>query len=556
MSKRPTNVSRREVSNAHSSANGYGYAIIGDTAAATLYAKRLLGNNVTTPISIISEGVDRMNIEDITDIDFAATNNKKILHYLNVEQIHMIPSGDNPNDNDDEITFQTEQIIHYHVGSGPLGDFIAAYHIPRLGPWFTHSTNGRLERFLSESTVKSPLTSQESLVMNRLSSLWGLTQTSSIIVKNPSILNVHYEFLKQVQDTYVREIFQDQYHMVNHASNADYISEATNLRFTATTGTTGITGNGLYNITGNNINLQAIRPIWKTNAYTYLRLANEGGINTGPLMLPTFYRAVISVPIGGTGITGITGFAGFTGLTGIIGCTAVTGPSGHVCFSCTGLSGLSGTNLGSVIGVSGMTCICVPTDGGVGAGLSGIFCFVGQSGLSGIDFTGVSGTEDLITSHITFSLYDLANPRNSGLAWLVQAYTTLEDLSVVALNGRYADTGRMLLIVEALSTKNKRSTSYNTGEHEIQVNYNDRLAENGYFSQFAQIVAGVYNAYTGGFIPVDLLLSDASICAPISGMCSDGDFVLDYSVRESPMVSVIELASNLYGVDIYPNPSK
>lgn len=545
MSKRPTNVSRREVFNAHSSANSYGYAIIGDTTAATLYAKRLLGNNVTTPISIISEGVDRMNIEDIIDIDFPATNNKKILHYLNVEKIHMIPSGDNPNDNDD-ITFQTEQIIHYHVGSGSLGDFIAAYHIPRIGPWFTHSTNGRLERFLSESTVKSALTSQESLVVNRLSSLWGLTQTSSIIVKCPSILNVHYEFLKQVQDTYVREIFQDQYHMVNHSSNADYISEATNLRFTSTTGITGITGNGLYNITGNNINLQAIRPIWKTNAYTYLRLANEGGINTGPLMLPTFYRAIISVPIGGTGIAGITG------ITGLTDCTPVAGPSGHVCLSCTGLSG---TTVGSVIGVSGMTCICVPTNGSVGSGLSGTFCFVGQSGLSGIDFTNVSGTEDLITSHITFSLYDLANPRNSGLAWLVQSYTTLEDLSVVALNGRYADTGRMLLIVEAISTKNKRSTSYNIGEHEIQVNYNDRLAENGYFRQFAQIVAGVYNAYTGGFIPVDLLLSDTSICAPISGICSDGDFILDYSVRESPMVSVIELASNLYGVDIYPNPS-
>jgi len=136
--KRPTSIARKECANAHNSTNTYGYAIIGDTASATLYAKRLLGNKVTTPISIISEGVDRTNLEDLGDVGFVANNNLRALHNLMTEQIHMVPAGDNQNEDDDSADTQPERIIHYYIGAGPLGDFIGAYHIPRLGPWFTH----------------------------------------------------------------------------------------------------------------------------------------------------------------------------------------------------------------------------------------------------------------------------------------------------------------------------------------------------------------------------------------------------------------------------------
>lgn len=555
MSKRPTNITRRNLSTAHSATNNFGYAIIGDTAAATLYAKRLLGNNVTQPISIIIEGVDRFNVEDLTDVAFAANNNKRILHYVKPEQIHMIPAGDNNDDPDDHI-IQNEQIIHYHVGVGPNGDFISAYTIPRAGPWFTHSSNGRLERFLSESTVKSNLNSQEVEVVNRLSQIWGLNQTSSLVVKGPSILNAHYEFLQLHDNTAIREIFQDEYHMVNQATNVDYVTETGNLRFTGISGGSGTSGmsGGLYNITANNLSLTSVRPIWKTNPYTYLRLAGEGGLNPGQLLLPTFYRAVLSIPIGGSGASGFTGLSG---------CTAVASPPGYVCFSCTGFtghSGISGCSATFTCGSNTCTCFCnppvtsQPPGGPILSPLS--ICYVGLPGLAGINFIGVPGTEDLITSHVTFSLYDIANPKSSSLAWLVQAYTTPEDLSVVHPDGKYADLGRHLLIIEALSTKNKRRTSYNNAEHEIQVNYNDRLAEQGYLTQFAHIVASVYNAYTGMLIPVQSLLDEASVCSANSGTCQDANYITDYSLRQSPMISVIELASHLYGVDIYPNPSK
>ena len=133
--------------------------------------------------------------------------------------------------------------------------------------------------------------------------------------------------------------------------------------------------------------------------------------------------------------------------------------------------------------------------------------------------------------------------------------TTTEDLSVVTPEGKYADSGRQLLIIEALSTKNKRRATYNTSEREIQVNYNDRIFEEGYLNQFAHIVAGVYNAYTGLLIPVDSLITESSVCSANSGTCHDANILTDYSLRQSPMISVLELTSHLYGSEIYPNPN-
>lgn len=464
MSKRPTTKSRNEYLTSNNSVNTYGYAIIGDTVSSTLYAKRLLGNRVTTAITLINEGSDKVNVEDLTQTNFAANNTKRILHHLNTERIHLIPAGDTNTEDDDElVTGQTEQVFYYHIGSGQLGDFISAYHIPRVGPWFTESSNGRLEKFLTEFTLKSALNSVEINVASAIKSTWELVSTSSVVVKSPSILNCHYEFVEEHDNHIMRQLFLDAYHTVNQTANIDYINEATNIKFTSS-GTSGV-----YNITGSNFSLTGVKPIWRTNPYTSLRIATMGGLNLSPVYLPTFYRYVASIP----SINGSTGL----------------GP--------------------------------------------------------------LRSSGDLVTTHLTFSLSDLANPKNSALVWLVQCYTADEDLSVVDQSGRYADTGKTLLVVEAVCTKNKRKVTYNIGERKFRVNYNGRIAENGWLQQFAQIASNVNKAYTGAIIPTNTLISDVSVCG-VNGTCHDGNTIVDYSVRESPMVSILELASHMYGLDIYP----
>lgn len=474
MSKRPTTISRKELTNVELSTNTYGYAIIGDTITATLYAKRLLGNKITTPITLINEGVDRTNLNRLTDTSFVADNNKRILRYLITQQIRMIPAGDNQDEDDDLIDTQVDRIIHYYTGAGPLGDFIAAYHIPRLGPWFGCASSGNLERFLITSTIKFALNSQETIVANAIATTWSLPLTSTVIVKVPSVLNTHYEFLRPRDNSYTREIFLDDYHVNNQANNVDYVTEIDDLQFIQVTGATA----GLYNITGSSgLSLTGVRPIWKTDLFTYLRLSTEAGIDPGMLNIPVFYRAVLPIAINNTGTTG------------------------------------------------------------------------------GINLTGLTNNGDLITTHIAFSLYDLNNPKQSTLTWLAQCYTTVEDLSVVEPAGKYADTGKTLLIVEAVNTKNRRRAIYNASEHEVQINYNDRIMEHGYLEQFAQIVAKIYSIYTEQTISSDTLLADSSICGAI-GECQDGNIIVDYTSRESPMVTVLNLTSQLYGLDIYPNPGK
>lgn len=464
MSKRPT--SKKDCMNSTSSTNTYGYAIIGDTVASTLYGKRLIGNKVTTAISIINEGVSRTNMDTISDTDFITENNKTSLHFLKSEKIHMINYGDNECHDDEDVHIREEQIIQFHVPQGPLGDFISAYHIPRIGPWFTHSTESRAEKFFTRFTIKTPLNSQEVIISNYLINLWNLASTSSFIVKKPSILNCHYTFVNNYSDTESREIFLDYHQLVSQESNVDYITEANNIKFEKIT-------NNTYNITGSDISLESVKPIWKTNLYTYLRLSTEGGLTPSQIQIPVFYRAILPISL----------------------------------------------NAGNV------------------------------------DLTMLSDSGDLVTTHIAFSLHDIKSTKNSNLVWLVQCYTVTEDLSVVDPAGRYADTGKTLLIVEAVCTKNRRQSSYNTAEKEIQLKYNERLVESSYLKQFAEITSNIYTAYTGATITADSLIVDSSTCGP-SGTCHDSNIVVDFSQRQSPLVTVIETIAQLYGSDLYPVISK
>lgn len=472
MSRRPTTKIRRNASPSVSAPKGY--AVIGDSAAAVLYIKRLLGNNIATPVTLITQGVDRTSENGIRDIEFPVCKSKRILHYLRPEQIHMIPHGDvtcEDDDNDsgtDLENIDTDKVLQYYVGSGPLGDSISAYSTAYVGPWFQHSSDNYLERFLNEHTIQSCLNKQESNIVNKISDFFDIPKTSSAIVKGPSVMRVHRSFRDLSGDNYRRELFLHQYHNINQHHNVDIASEVSNLKFEA------IEGSPYFNITGSGgLNLKSVKPVWKLNPYTYLHLATKGNYDTNAeLHLPSFYRARLSIPM---------------------------------------INGDAGEN-----------------------------------------FSKIDLTPDLIATHVEFSLHDLNNPKHSGLTWLIQAYTTPEDLSVVEQEGRYADNCRILLIVEALCTKNRRRASFDPAENETQVLYNERLVEYNYLYSFAKIVAELYHIHTGATTTPEKLIEDESVCTP-QGTCQDGNAVVDYATRESPMVTTIQLVSHLYGGDVFPN---
>ncbi|CAH6418985.1 Hypothetical protein HVR_LOCUS171 [uncultured virus] len=424
---------------------------------------------------------------------------------------------------------QNDRVLSYYAGGGPLGDFISAYYIPRAGPWFfeptTNSTN-RLENFIQSSTMFSSLNDQEQIVSDRLSQIWNIPYSGTVVVKQPAILNGHYTFVQtDSSGSLTRQLFLDQYNMVDNVAHV--MSDIDNISFTQTG--TGGSGAPIYNIDADGQTITDVRLAWRTSPFKYFQTATVGGLNPRDIMAPITYRSVIPIRLGGTGNTGFTGCSGFTGHSGCSGrfnccwcwCDCdCSGHSGH-----TGLTGCSGQT-----------------------------GFTGPSG--GVDLNGLSDLGDLLTTHITFSLPDIGKSRASSplpLGWLASAYTTPEDLSVTEPGGRYANEGFTFLIIEALSVNNRRRLRYSNEQNQIQISYNHPVIETSYARQFARIAASVYHAYTGLMIPADALLPSRSVCSP--GQCTDSDYVIDYTRRESPMESVLGLASTLYGQNIYPSPS-
>lgn len=465
MSKRPSAIKHKECKNSTNSSNSYGYVIIGDSAAAILYAQRLIKNGVTSDIDIIIEGLDRTNEGSVECIEFPVTKTKRILHYLKGEQIHLIEHGDETCEDDDDYT-EENQIYRYHVGHGVQGDMIGAYFTPYVGPWFSHSTANRLEHFVHEHTEKSELNDVEKEIADKIVDNLNIGKTNNLITKEPSMLYKHYRMVREHHGCEKRELFLKEYDFVNRQSNVHIHLEVRGIKFED--GSTS----GLYNVSadsGLDNDLIDRKVIFKANPFTRLRVSEEGGLSVKCDSMPVVYRAVLSIPQNNS-----------------------------------------------------------PT---------------------GADLSGLTPSKDLITTHLAFSVHDLKMSKNCSSEWLAQTYTTSEDLSVVNCNGVYADTDNTLLIVEAVDLKNKRKLEFNTCDREIQMHYNSRNMEAEHRRKFAEIVAGVYNAYTGNVITVDELLTDSSICT--QRVCTDKKIITDVIKRETPITTVLELTSHLYSNDLY-----
>jgi hypothetical protein len=175
---------------------------------------------------------------------------------------------------------------------------------------------------------------------------------------------------------------------------------------------------------------------------------------------------------------------------------------------------------------------------------------------------GLTGSPDLVSSYISFSLYDLDNTTNrSAFVWSGQAYTTIEDLYPLngngGFNGVFADSGSSLLIVECVCYGNQRSATYDVinGNGIVQIQANSGASEEKWELKFAEIVADIYYQYTGDTTYIDnpsLLTVSSSVCT--NSMCQEFSSLDLYASRESTMVTILETVANLYGAGLYPVP--
>lgn len=528
-----------------------GIAIFQDSTASVLYARRLLANNVRVPIYLLNKGVNRTSTRNVTDTSFVPDHTKCVLQYMYSQQ-HRYVSYDNDTNNhiDYELTNsssnstddtfpQNDRVVSFHTGSGPLGDLISSYYIPRVGPWFYEpnlNSTTRLENFIQASTMHTSLNSQEQLVSDRLSQIWNIPYTNSVVVRQPSILDGHYVFARTDSNGNIkRQLFLDQYHQVKNSVNVR--SDINHFRFTQVNTTSN--GTPIYDIDADGEIIPNVRLIWKTTPGKYQQTTAEGGAPSKDLDLPVLYRA--SIPISTSG----SGNPGLTACTGDNGCS---GNSGHTKCGCSS----SSSNYSYNSSIKSSKCGCT-------GGFTGD-CYgqTGYTGLSGtVNLDNLPDMGDLVTTHVAFSLPELGKSKNSTvspIAWIVSAYTTPEDLYVTEPTGKYANSGYNFLIVEAFSLGNRRTTRYSDNQNQLQINQNHPSVETPHLVQFSHVVASVYHAYTGIKIPATSLLPTSSVCGN-NGACTDSEYITDYSTRESPMETVTNMASALYGQPIFPSPN-
>jgi hypothetical protein len=505
MSCRPTNSGRVTLARTvtTSSTSAAGTLIIGDTAANALYARRLVANGVVSPINMVTEARDYTTDPELPSQRFAVDHTKTILKYLIREQVQLLHSSDETGLNNRTGNPRPELAIDYYVGAGILGDFVSAYIIPRAGPWFYQSSNAHLVRFFNDSTIQRNLNAQERVINTFLKTTWGIRGTNSLVVEGPCILDTHYEFLtyadtRTEDDDFIsRQLFLQQYNTAIVAPNVNISTEVYDMKFTRNSTTTPDT----WNFTSSKLSLTNVRVKWETNPFTYIRLATNGGINPRPILLPTFYRARIAIPLKNDPVT------------------------------MTVESSSSSSSMSGGCGCGGSSSIT-------------------STVIAGVDLTNITPGPDMVTTYQAFSLYDFNNTGNSAVCWLGQCYTTTEDLSDVNPGGLFSSPGYTFLIVEALCLKNKRTLSYSTTQQAAQFFYNSSAIEDGYLDQFGNIVADIYQAYTGLTTTNTTLIGVNEICDS-KGQCSDISAITDYVTRESPMSTVIQLATVLYGYNVF-----
>lgn len=498
------------------------HAVIGDTASSIFHILKLL-RSCADDIYLYTEGNDSTNMPHVDSTCFAAINAKTIIEHMIHDKIkYTRTSGKSLDCVSDEtyicqlpedlrkivLRYISKKTVSYFSGSGPLGNFISAYHIPHFGPWFPRSlpNSDSIETFVRRYARTYDLNPTESVLATRLSEMWSIPKTDRVTVKRPSILCKHHVLKKRgACRGEERQLFKEVYQYVISKSNVHVKDNSDTLYFCPN-------NDGTYDVTTKMRTIPNLNVTFKTNPYTALRIGAVGGYPVCPLRVPVFYRA----------------------------CLPITAQAGRL----VGTLQTDGTLPTATYGPVTYPPLPVPSCNSCSSTSTRDRC--GPNHL----------IDDYILVHNNFSLYDVTHniPQESGnlrsMVWTGSTYVTKEDFHEVDQQGWFGSNGVYLLIVEAVNFKHRRTASYNTEEDYVDLRYANIQTELKYLRQFARIVSDIYLAHTGDRVIPDSLLAIETFTLP-TGQSMESNLIKNYSQRDSPMTSILELIAGIYGEDYY-----
>lgn len=476
------------------------YAVFGNTVAAIMHIIKLRKQGVTTTINLITSNHDNTKMSDVDSLEFIMKNAKTILHTLLSEKIHYIGTDDcgnscYPNLNLDHYFVSRD--VYYTHGLGPLGDVISSYIVGHFGPWFhkSNSNSSKIQPYVNTYTTKEELNPKELDMMQKLSDIWEIPATDSVVVNEPSILCKKYILKKQHGYKFIRQLFKSEFNYIKSQCNVKIHTLKEPVHFSESTVTPGN-----YDLNTYNWGLENVRVVFKTNPYAYLALTSRGDLCPDPIDIPTFYRAIVPVAKSGSG--------------------NLRNANKNLKSSNASNCGCPGSN--QVGSTNPLSCNkgCPSSDVG-------------------------------LISHNTFSLPDLdACNQSSDLVWAGQCYLCSEDYFPTNQYGWFADGNHDLLVVECVNYLNKRSVSFNKNDDELSIAYNHRRQEEKYLYQFAKIVTDIIRAHNGSTVTPESLLQaqDFNIS---NGSAMQSNYIENISMRESSLTILLEMIAGLYGGEHY-----
>lgn len=278
---------------------GYPVVIIGNTSSVTLYIKKLLSAGFKKEIYGIINGGNSTEEETVKKTSYNPDNPVRLLKHINPVKFSYIHCDKDKN-----------EVLNYHSPSGVNGEFVSAYIVPRVGPWFSYSnTDKSANNFFMQSSKEKILSVQVLELISKLASMFNIPTTNQIFNDGPCILAKEYIM---IEDRQTRQLYNKELKKIMTKSNVNLYTRTKNIRIDAI-------GNGLYNMkfcnTQNNqdINITMTNVLWKNEAHSFIIDSSTTNVVNVAIKNPVTYRFYISIPKnnsdkGGINIDSLTTF--------------------------------------------------------------------------------------------------------------------------------------------------------------------------------------------------------------------------------------------------------